>query len=93
MLQYAHRYSSAKGLLLDTYAENMPGGTGHAFDWQLVPKQLPLPFILSGGLNPENVAAAIKLTQPWAVDVSSGVEAAKGIKDEQKIFAFMQGVK
>lgn len=93
LLQYAHRYSSAKGLLLDTYAENMPGGTGHAFDWQLVPKQLPLPFILSGGLNPENVAAAIKLTQPWAVDVSSGVEAAKGIKDEQKIFAFMQGVK
>lgn len=93
LLQYAQRYSSAKGLLLDTYAENMPGGTGHAFDWQLIPRHLPLPLILSGGLNPGNVAAAITQTQPWAVDVSSGVETAKGIKDEKKIFAFMQGVK
>lgn len=93
LLQYAQHYAGARGLLLDTYAENMPGGTGHAFDWQLVPKQFPLPVILSGGLNPDNVTEAIKQTQPWAVDVSSGVEAAKGIKDEKKIFAFMQGVK
>ena len=92
-LQYAQRYGAAKGLLLDTYAADMPGGTGHAFDWQLIPQQLSLPLILSGGLNPDNVARAIKQTQPWAVDVSSGVEAAKGIKDEKKIIAFMQGVK
>lgn len=93
LLQYAQRYGAAKGLLLDTYAADMPGGTGHAFDWQLIPQQLSLPLILSGGLNPDNVARAIKQTQPWAVDVSSGVETAKGIKDEKKIIAFMQGVK
>ena len=93
LLQYTERYSTAKGLLLDTYAANMPGGTGHVFDWHLIPQHLPLPLILSGGLNPDNVAMAIRQTQPWAVDVSSGVEAAKGIKDEKKIFAFMQGVK
>ena len=93
LLQYAKSYSAAKGLLLDTYAVGMPGGTGERFDWQLIPSHLPLPLILSGGLNPENVEMAIKQTRPWAVDVSSGVEAAKGIKDEQKIYAFMQGVK
>ncbi|MBS0298605.1 MAG: phosphoribosylanthranilate isomerase [Proteobacteria bacterium] len=93
LLQYAERYKTAKGLLLDTYAANMPGGTGHIFDWQLIPQQLPLPLILSGGLNPDNVTNAIKQTKPWAVDVSSGVEASKGIKDEKKIIAFMQGVK
>ena len=93
LLQYAERYKTAKGLLLDTYAATMPGGTGHVFDWQLIPQQLPLPLILSGGLNPDNVADAIKQTKPWAVDVSSGVEASKGIKDKKKIIAFMQGVK
>lgn len=93
LLQYAQRYGAAKGLLLDTYAADMPGGTGHAFDWRLIPQQLSLPLILSGGLNSDNVARAIKQTQPWAVDVSSGVEASKGIKDEKKIIAFMQGVK
>lgn len=93
LLQYAERYRSAKGLLLDTFTEGMPGGTGHVFDWQLIPKNLPVPFILSGGLNPENVELAIRQTNPWAVDVSSGVEATKGIKDKKKIIAFMQGVK
>ena len=93
LLQYANRYNTAKGLLLDTYATNMPGGTGHVFDWRLIPQHLPLPVILSGGLNAENVAMAIKQVRPWAVDVSSGVEATKGIKDEQKISAFMQGVR
>jgi phosphoribosylanthranilate isomerase len=93
LLQYARQYQNAKGLLLDTYAANMPGGTGHVFDWNLIPQNLSLPLILSGGLNADNVAMAIKQTQPWAVDVSSGVEAAKGIKDEKKIIAFMQGVK
>ncbi|MCE7915513.1 MAG: phosphoribosylanthranilate isomerase [Nitrosomonas sp. PRO4] len=93
LLQYAERYSAAKGLLLDTYAENLPGGTGHVFDWRLIPQHLPVPLILSGGLNPNNVALAIKQIRPWSVDVSSGVEISKGIKDEKKIFAFMQGVK
>lgn len=93
LLQYAKHYRTAQGILLDTFAAGMPGGTGHTFDWQLIPKQLSLPLILSGGLNPDNVALAIQETQPWAVDVSSGVEATKGVKDEKKIFAFMQGVK
>tara|TARA_R110002073_G_scaffold52938_6_gene137122 strand:+ start:3702 stop:4316 length:615 start_codon:yes stop_codon:yes gene_type:complete len=93
LLQYADRYRSAKGLLLDTYTASMPGGTGHVFDWNLIPQYLPLPLILSGGLHPGNVALAIKKTRPWAVDVSSGVEATKGIKDEEKISAFMQGVR
>lgn len=93
LLQYATRYRNARGLLLDTYTAGMPGGTGHVFDWALVPQDLPLPVILSGGLNPNNVASAIMQTRPWAVDVSSGVEATKGIKDKTKIAAFMQGVK
>ena len=93
LLQCATRYRNARGLLLDTYTAGMPGGTGHVFDWALVPQDLPLPVILSGGLNPNNVASAIKQTRPWAVDVSSGVEATKGIKDKIKIAAFMQGVK
>ncbi len=93
LLQYVTRYRNARGLLLDTYTAGMPGGTGHVFDWALVPKDLPLPVILSGGLNPNNVASAIKQTCPWAVDVSSGVEATKGIKDKIKMAAFMQGVR
>ena len=93
LLQYTARYRHAKGLLLDTYTAGMPGGTGHVFDWKLIPQDLSLPLILSGGLNPGNVLQAIKQTRPWAVDVSSGVEAAKGIKDEKKISAFMQGVR
>ncbi|PTN12671.1 phosphoribosylanthranilate isomerase [Nitrosomonas aestuarii] len=93
LLQYANQYHTAKGLLLDTYAKSMPGGTGQVFDWRLIPQYLPLPVILSGGLNTENVATAVKQVRPWAVDVSSGVESAKGIKDEQKIIAFMQGVR
>lgn len=93
LIQYAQRYLLAKGLLLDTYAEDMPGGTGHVFDWDLIPRDLPLPIILSGGLTAENVASAIKHVNPWAVDVSSGVEASKGIKDKYKISAFMQGVR
>jgi len=93
LLQYAERYRNARGLLLDAYSADMPGGTGHTFDWELIPRNLSLPLILSGGLNSNNVALAIQQAKPWAVDVSSGVESAKGIKDERKIFAFMQGVK
>jgi len=93
LLQYAADYPDAQGLLLDTYVDGIAGGTGQTFDWDLIPAGLPLPVILSGGLTPDNVAAAIKHVQPWAVDVSSGVEAAKGIKDAAKIAAFMRGVK
>lgn len=93
LLQYASRYHDAKGLLLDAHSERAYGGTGEAFDWSLIPGNLPLPIILSGGLNAANVARAIRQVRPWAVDVSSGVESAKGIKDAAKIAAFMQGVR
>jgi len=93
LIQYADQYRTARGLLLDTYAADMPGGTGHVFDWNLIPHDLSLPVILSGGLTAENVASAIKHVNPWAVDVSSGVEVSKGIKDKYKISAFMQGVR
>jgi phosphoribosylanthranilate isomerase len=93
LLQCASDFRSAKGLLLDAHVEGIPGGTGATFDWALIPKQLPLPVILSGGLDAENVAAAIKQVRPYAVDVSSGVEAGKGIKDAAKIAAFINEVK
>jgi phosphoribosylanthranilate isomerase len=93
LLQYASDFRGAKGLLLDAHVEGMPGGTGATFDWALIPRQLPLPAILSGGLDVKNVAAAIKQVRPYAVDVSSGVEASKGIKDAAKIAAFIQEVK
>lgn len=93
LVQYAACYASAKGILLDAFVQGMSGGTGQTFDWGLVPADLPLPVILSGGLNPSNVTEAIRKVDPWAVDVSSGVEASKGIKDAAKIAAFMQGVK
>ncbi len=89
----AARYASAQGLLLDAYIEGIHGGTGASFDWALIPKDLPLPVILSGGLDPQNVAAAIQQVQPYAVDVSSGVEAAKGVKDAGKVEGFMRAVK
>ncbi|MDD5330900.1 MAG: phosphoribosylanthranilate isomerase [Sulfuricella sp.] len=93
LVQYAFRYRQAKGLLLDAYVEGTPGGTGLSFDWSLIPAELPLPVVLSGGLDPANVAQAIRRVGPWAVDVSSGVEAQKGIKDAAKIAAFMEGVR
>jgi phosphoribosylanthranilate isomerase len=93
LLQCASDFPGAKGLLLDAHVEGVPGGTGKAFDWTLIPGNLSMPVILSGGLDAENVAAAIKQVQPYAVDVSSGVEAEKGIKDAAKIARFMQEVK
>lgn len=92
LVQYAHEFASAKALLLDAYAEGMAGGTGHVFDWNLIPNGLAKPVILAGGLNTENVAQAIQQVQPYAVDISGGVESAKGIKDAAKIAAFMQQV-
>jgi len=93
LLQCASDFRSARGLLLDAHVEGVPGGTGKAFDWALIPKRLPLPVILSGGLDAANVAAAIKQVRSYAVDVSSGVEASKGIKDAAKIVAFIKEVK
>jgi len=93
LLQYARRYSTARGLLLDAFVEGAHGGTGVGFDWSLVPRALPLPVVLSGGLTPHNVTAAIRSVRPWAVDVSSGVEAAPGIKDAGKMAAFFEGVR
>lgn len=93
LLQCEVEFSSAKALLLDTYSEAAFGGTGHVFNWKLIPQNMTKPIILAGGLNPENVADAIKQVQPYAVDVSGGVEASKGIKDAAKIAAFMQAVK
>ena len=93
LLQYEQDYSEAKGLLLDTYTEGVVGGTGHKFDWNLIPKTLTKPVILAGGLNAENVAGAIVQVRPFAVDVSGGVELSKGVKDTQKIVDFMQQVK
>ncbi len=92
LVQCANEFSAAKGLLLDTYAEGVAGGTGHVFDWNLIPKQLTKPVILAGGLNADNVAEAIQRVNPYAVDVSGGVEFSKGIKDAEKIAAFMQQV-
>ena len=93
LLQYARDYHDAKALLLDAYVEGTHGGTGATFDWALIPKNLPLPVVLSGGLTPENITAAIQAVRPWAVDVSSGVELQKGVKDAAKIAAFVTGVR
>lgn len=93
LLQYARDFESAQALLLDAFQEGLHGGTGATFDWALIPPSLPLPIVLSGGLNPDNVREAVRAVKPWAVDVSSGVEASKGIKDEAKIAAFIQGVR
>lgn len=93
LLQYAQDFHDAKALLLDAYVEGLHGGTGATFDWALIPKDLPLPVVLSGGLTPDNVSAAIRAVRPWAVDVSSGVELSKGIKDAAKIAAFVTGVR
>jgi phosphoribosylanthranilate isomerase len=86
-------FGDAAGWLLDAYRQELYGGTGEAFDWDLIPHGLARPLILSGGLDVENVGTAIRRVQPWAVDVSSGVEAAKGVKDERRIAAFMEAVR
>lgn len=90
LLQSAASYDDAQGWLLDAWSEAAHGGTGERFDWDLIPADLPRPLLLAGGLTPANVAAAVRATRPWAVDVSSGVEAGKGIKDAALIAAFIK---
>ncbi|HLP97146.1 MAG TPA: phosphoribosylanthranilate isomerase [Sideroxyarcus sp.] len=93
LVECAARYADAQGLLLDAYVDGTQGGTGESFDWTLIPQKLALPVILSGGLHAGNVVRAIKQVRPYAVDVSSGVEAGKGIKDAAKVAAFIKEVK
>lgn len=92
LLQYAALHADARALLLDAWSPDAHGGTGHRFDWGLIPADLPKPVILAGGLDPGNVAEAVRAVRPWAVDVSSGVEAAKGIKDAAKVAGFITEV-
>ncbi len=86
-------YPGARGLLLDTYDPGTAGGTGRSFDWGLIPRQLGSRVVLAGGLTPGNVAEAIRRVRPWGVDVSGGVESAKGIKDQAAMAAFMLEVR
>jgi phosphoribosylanthranilate isomerase len=93
LLEYAHRFSGAKALLVDAHAPGLPGGTGRTFDWSVIPPGLPIPLILSGGLDADNVGRAVREVRPWAVDVSSGVESARGVKDPRRIVEFIRSVR
>ncbi|MBI1943325.1 MAG: phosphoribosylanthranilate isomerase [Betaproteobacteria bacterium] len=92
LLEYLRPFSGAAGWLLDSHVEEY-GGVGERFDWSLVPAARARPLILSGGLTRDNVGKAIRRVRPWAVDVSSGVESAKGIKDAARIAAFIAEVR
>jgi phosphoribosylanthranilate isomerase len=92
LLDFASRFPQAQGLLLDAHVEGYGGG-GKAFDWSEIPPGVPAPVVLSGGLNPANVTDGIARVRPWAVDVSSGVESAKGIKDAGLMRRFCEAVR
>ncbi len=92
LIAQCQTFYSSRGILLDTFVAGQPGGTGQTFDWSKIPKSLPKPIILAGGLTPENVGSAVAQVKPWAVDVSGGVESAKGVKDRELINAFIRGV-
>jgi phosphoribosylanthranilate isomerase len=93
LLKCAADFEPARGLLLDAFVPGVPGGTGERFDWSLIPANLPKPIVLSGGLTPDNIGEAVRHVRPWAVDVSSGVEATKGVKDVHKIVQFIAKAK
>ena len=93
LLEYADEFKAARAVLLDTLARGLYGGSGESFDWKLIPTEMRRRVLLSGGLHPENVSGAIHLIRPWAVDVSSGVEASKGVKDHAKIHKFIEEVR
>ena len=92
LLDFSRRFSEAQGLLLDAHVEGFGGG-GKAFDWSLVPAGVLHPLVLSGGLHAENVVAGIQQLRPWAVDVSSGVESSRGVKDAAAIRRFCDAVR
>lgn len=92
LLDFASRFAAAAALLLDTHVDAY-GGSGKVFDWSLIPPSVPLPVVLSGGLNPANVTDGVLRVRPWAVDVSSGVESAKGIKNAALMRRFCQAVR
>ena len=92
LLEYFRSYPAAAGWLADAFVEGY-GGAGQSFDWSLVPVARERPLVLSGGLTKDNAAEAVRRVRPWAVDVSSGVESAKGIKDAAKVAAFIHEVK
>ena len=93
VLSELHAYPHAAALLLDGHARGAAGGSGHTFDWSLLPEGLPQPLILAGGLDAQNVGAGIRTLRPWAVDVSSGVEIAPGNKAADKLAAFIHAVR
>ena len=93
LLEYCKLFTSSSAILIDTYSENMRGGTGKTFNWDLLPKELPLPIIIAGGLDSINVSLLIKTLNPYGVDVSGGVEREKGIKDYNMMKNFVLGVK
>lgn len=93
MAGFAKQFTSARGLLLDSHAIGEDGGSGHVFDWGVIPENIQGQIILAGGLTADNVANAISQVRPFAVDISSGVESSGGIKDEALIKAFMSEVK
>lgn len=86
------RFPNARGILVDSYHPSQYGGTGHVFEWSRIGQGLGKPLILAGGLTPDNVAEAIRVTKPWAVDVSGGVEFEKGVKNPALVEAFIRGV-
>ena len=92
IVEAAARYPDARALLLDTHHDALWGGTGVSFDWNVVPDDVEHPVVLSGGLTPENVAGAIRLVRPFAVDVSGGVESAPGEKDPERMERFVKEV-
>jgi phosphoribosylanthranilate isomerase len=92
LVEFAARHPDARALLLDAHVEGYGGG-GKVFDWSLIPRNVPCPVVLSGGLHAGNVIEGILRVRPWAVDVSSGVEAAKGIKDAAAIRRFCEAVR
>ena len=92
LLEYLRPFAGAAGWLLDSHVEEY-GGVGESFDWSLVPAERIRPLVLSGGLTRDNVGEAIRRVRPWAVDVSSGVESSKGIKDAARIAVFIAEVR